>query len=79
MSPLLQQVLRHLNALRSASDGDDAVGGAGQRLGDLDPRAALRADLADAGPRLTDYCARQLQTKKMMLLKLILKVIFLIM
>lgn len=63
MSPLLQQVLGHLNALRGAGDGDDAVGGAGQRLGDLDSRAALRADLADAGSRLTDYRARQLENK----------------
>lgn len=58
MSPLLQQVLGHLNALRGAGDGDDAVGGAGQRLSDLDPCAALCADLADAGTGLTDYCAR---------------------
>lgn len=64
MSPLLQQVLRHLNALRGAGDGDDAVWGAGQGLGDLDPRATLRADFADAGPRFSDYRARQLETKQ---------------
>lgn len=59
-SPLLQQVLRLLYARRRAGDGDDAVGGARQRLGDLDAGAALRADLADAGARLADYSARQL-------------------
>lgn len=79
MSPLLQQVLGHLNALRGASDGDDAVGGAGQRLGDLDPCATLCANLADARAGLTDYRASQLQTKQIMLIKLLLKVIFLMM
>lgn len=59
--PLLQQVLRHLNTLRAASDGDDAVAGARQRLGDLDAGAALLPDLADPGTGLADYRARQLQ------------------
>lgn len=59
--PLLQQVLRHLYAVRGAAYGDDAVAGAGQRLGYLDARAAVRADLADARPALPDDRASQLQ------------------
>lgn len=61
--PLLQEILRHLNALRRAGDGDDAVGGAGQRLGDLDSGAALGADLTYAGAGLAYYRAGQLQRK----------------
>lgn len=46
--------------MRRAADGDDAVAGARQRLRDLDARAAVRADLADARAALPDDRARQL-------------------
>lgn len=60
-SPLLKQILRHLNLVGGSTDGDDPIVGALCRLVNRDAGPRVHANFADAGASLADDCPRQLQ------------------
>lgn len=61
VSPLLEQILRHLYLVRRTCDGYDAIVGPWERFVDCDAGAGVLADLPDPAAALADDGPGQLQ------------------